>query len=457
MKTATSGLVLLATTLLLAACSSNGAVVQMPDASRDDSGLDGRASAPESGDAGSDAAAEREGGTGDAQPSDAGAPGAPVVIGQSLSGSMVGAASSDGSAMLVVAASGPTFWWSHFEPASGWSSPVELGIPAFAQGFLQPQLAMDANGDAFLAWAYDAGADGAPAVLAAVTRYDHPTGAWGPVENPMPSAVTSNALSLAVNAKGEALVLPFTPSGGGLFAAHFAGGQWSSESVDPSDSLAYVSSLSFADDGLAAVGLGNVVTRSADGVWTVQQPTCLASVSQLLPLAIDASGDLLAPFVWEDIAMHYYLGACHYDAASATWSSVMPTGAGYVVFGPTGPTAVSSGGDGVVFEEQEAFPYTESTGTLGAGSGPQGIAPTATPSPMLALASSGAGLAVYGVSVNGVSGLQAVGYTIGSGWGAPSPAFGDAAATQMLPFVSPNGNAWVAWTDGTSTFVKKVL
>jgi len=452
-------LCLLPTTLLLAACSSDGTIVQAPDGSRDDSGLepaDGQASATDSADAGSDVAAERDSEAGDAQPSDAdaGDSSAPVVIGQSLSGSMAGAASSDGSAMLVVAASGPTLWWSHYEPASGWSSPLELAIPATPTSSLHPQLGMDSSGDAFLAWAYGEDTDGTVVTVAAVTRYDHATGTWGPVENPMPSAVTSDPLSLAVNAQGEALVLPLIVAAGGLFAAHFAGGQWSSESIGPSLSLGYAPpSLSFTDDGLAAAltATGGVATRSAAGTWTVQQPTCL-NAQAYLGVAIDASGDLLLPFVWEDIDMHFDLGAC-YDGAAATWSS---TGFGYVIGpSPIFLTAVSPSGDGVVFAGPGAFPYTKSTNTLGAPSGPSGPNPTSEPA--YAMASSGIGLAVYGVSVNGVGALQAAGYTIGQGWGAPSPTFAVAAPQQMLPFVSSNGRAWVAWTDGTTTFVNKVL
>src|SRR5262249_43265079 len=97
-------------------------------------------------------------------------------LGSTSGGLLVGAASSDGSAMLIILAPSGLLW-SHYETASGWSVPANLPGGANAD---VPQVGMDAAGNTFVAWTCPV--DGGRTLC--VSRYAHATASWGSVQHP---------------------------------------------------------------------------------------------------------------------------------------------------------------------------------------------------------------------------------------------------------------------------------
>lgn len=114
------------------------------------------------------------------------------------------AASADGSAVAAWRqsdADGITYnlWASRFTPAGGWEAPVLLEADPDPVG--DPQVAMDAAGNAVVAWSQTVG--GATAIWA---RHYAAGAGWAPTVRLEPLSGTTNAVSVAMNAAGETVV-----------------------------------------------------------------------------------------------------------------------------------------------------------------------------------------------------------------------------------------------------------
>jgi hypothetical protein len=413
--------------------------------------------------------------------------GAGGTIGTSLSGITYGAASSDGSAMIVVGTG--AVWWSHYEPASGWSTAAQL--PDTVKSAASMQLAMDGMGNAFLVWPFNAAEAGATAHWTyGVIRYDHPTNSWGAPQYP---DTTGKALwqypALSVNASGDVLLIDppdpsWSPGAAPLYAEHYSGGMWTQETVVAMPDTYTFPTVYMNDAGLAvatilsgSTGTAAAVTRSAAGVWTKAAGAIdpIAQGGGAGPSAtINAGGDVLVGWLAGGSSAHPV--AYQYDASKQMWIGPAPLSAeNETALGscPVG-VALTPGGDGVLTRcyygpmglstpALEAYAFTKSTGTWSAM--PQNANITGMPDVRsVAFDTSGAGFAALvdkGGAGTSMGGVHAVPYAPGTGWGtesaAENPDAGATSVSSLIAFVSPSGaTGFVSWSDGSNTFVAKV-
>lgn len=155
---------------------------------------------------------------------------------------------------------------SHFTPAGGWGATVSLEASGPADSFAA-RIGMDAAGHAIATWVRDGGASDVW-----TNRWVPGTG-WGTARRMNPAGVLSDAPVLAVNARGEALLVwRESPASGGLHlgAARYrpATGWTASERIASS---AYEPHASLNDSGVgmllwrpSATGSANIQGRRLD-------------------------------------------------------------------------------------------------------------------------------------------------------------------------------------------------
>jgi hypothetical protein len=357
-----------------AGCSSNGASPPAPlDASASDGGglpVEASIDAPAPG---IDAT------PGDAAPNDA-SDGAisestdPFTIATAAPTSMVGAASSDGSAILLLTGEGAPLSYTHYEPTSGWSALAAL--PGGTAPSDAPRAGIDATGNVFVAWTsagtipveggvdagildagildagildggildggtldggtldggdgggFEAGSPGAgSAIILNVVRYDHASRTWAAVEHPDPYDQTlGTTIAMAVNGPGDALVFDLHMGATGTHDAsiqHYSKGTWTQELAGTQDNTVSLGAplVRFSDSGNAvstwsAGGSGTFMASTRSGLyWT---PTPKAGFSGgAIDLTVDEFGDVLIG--WEDSST--VPNVYQFDATSASWSA----------------------------------------------------------------------------------------------------------------------------------------
>lgn len=412
---------------------------------------------------------------GDASP-EAGVTTGPVKVGTSLFGTIVGAAAADGTALLLVNAGIPAVLQaSHYDPGSGWSAPTP--IPGSASNAGYARLGMDASGNAFAVWATNQ-TDAGSRFVCAVSRYDHVSNTWGQAQYP---DTTGQQLvqepALSVNASGEALVIDPVESGGTkapLVALHYASGAWTSETVLSAADFYTFPTVYLTDTGVAVAaalnGMGGIgLATRAGTTWTSAPAFMVANTPYAPAVTANAAGDVLV--AWEEVtasALRY-----QYDATAHAWNGPATLSAETATSGRSCGVTVglTTTGDGVVTRcydgpsgnsapAIEAYAFTKSAGTWSSPlvAGVTGWAYN----PAFAFTTSGTGFTAYvnvGSSGNTQGPVETNDYTFAGGWGAasaPQNADGGAAQYYPIPFVSPSGAGWVAWTDGNDTFVRKI-
>lgn len=402
---------------------------------------------------------------------DAGDPTVPVVIGSGSPASLSGAASSDGSAMLILGGGAQTtepaiISFTHYEPGSGWSTVAAL--PGATQPEDPPKVAMDGAGNAYVAWV-------STTLSVSLARYDHATQTWGAVQHPDPYAQQFALLiALAANAGGDVLLLDFHAGATGEHDAvvqHYAAGTpvgtWTQEVVQ-----AYPNSgnpgqagnpqVALADTGMAVAawttaGTGAYAAATRSGTTWTPTPQAGFSVNQL-SVGVNGAGDVLIGY--EDLGT--IPNAYQYDAATMTWTT-MPAkltaeteGSRFLACPLT--VGVSATGDATLVrcfsgtpQTIESYTYTKSSKSWGA------VAPIPTTgfsySASFAFDSAGSGLAVFDDSAtNSTSTASAVAstYETASGWSAQSAALGTTGSGLVLALLAPNGTGWAAWVENTT-------
>jgi hypothetical protein len=426
----------------------------------------------------------------DGQRSDAGTRTAAQSIGPS--GSLVGAASSDGSAMLIVirgAETGmPGILWSHYEPGSGWSAAAPL--PGALPRDATTTLGMDGSGNAFAVWDVDQSDAAQGYWTYAVGRYDHARHAWSPPVYPDSSGKPLGPFpALSVNSSGEALIVdPFDPARamGPVYAQHYSGGSngsWTQETVLTAADYYSGPLVYLTDSGLAVAaiqdGRGLNLSTRAGTTWTKapvagNPPLSFTSFG----LTANAAGDVLAGGDYGGATGTTQPAVYQYDATKQAWSgpTLLSTETQPAVGTPRCPNGLSltGGGDAVLARcgygmggtgptTIEAYTYSKSSGTWNAvqNAGVPGFALGTT----LAFDSSGVGFAAYvnsGTAAGTTGPFEINPFTIGTGWGPQSapqnPDAGQSGSPQYgVAFIAPNGAGWAAWSDGQNTFVREVL
>jgi hypothetical protein len=419
--------------------------------------------------------------TGDATPSeagvvlgDAGDPTVPVIVGTGAPSSLSGAASSDGSAMLILGGGGLTtepgiISFTHYEPGSGWSTVAAL--PGATEPEDPPKVGMDGAGNAYVAWV----SPGATTLSVNLARYDHATQTWGAVQHPDPYAQQFALLiALAVNAGGDVLLLDFHAGATGehdAVAQHYAAGSpvgtWTQEIV-----TAYPNSggpgqagnpqVSLADTGMAVAawttaGAGAYAAATRSGTTWTPTPQATFSVNQL-GVGVNGAGDVLIGY--EDLST--IPNAYQYDAASMTWST-MPAKLTAETEGSrllACPLTVNVSGTGDATLARcfsgspqiiESYAYTKSTKTWGA------VAPIPTTgysfSTSFAFNGAGSGLAVFDDgATNTTSSGSAVSstYETSTGWSPQSAGLGTTGSGTVLALLAPDGAGWAAWVENNA-------
>jgi hypothetical protein len=382
-----------------------------------------------------------------------------------------GAASADGSAMIVVVTANKVSTFSHYEPATGWTAGVALPGATVGQNFT---LVLDGKGNAFLGWATTA-----TLTQVDVVRYDHATAAWGAVQVPDPYAMQQDpGFGLAANASGEALLVTHHLGSGpyDIVAQHYSGGTWTQEAITtPATTMTIGAQLpvSLTDNGKAVVVWSEggslafqIATRAAAGTWTLQPPTP-GGVTGPASAAINEEGDVLVGYETTSEVP----GAVYYDAATATWvspavSAVMDTATEGLCHPAVGLTQAGDGSMVRCFlagtlAQIEGYTFSKGTATWGTkaplASTTTGVIRGARFTPD----SSGNMLVTYQAEPDGntltpAPQLTSV-YTPATGWGPTSTALSTTSSLERdVVFTSPNGRGFVAWVEGTSLLVKKV-
>jgi hypothetical protein len=477
-----------ATSLAVAGCGSSNktrSVIPSEDSGAGSPGLDASSGSggtnggggSAGGDSGNKAGSTSSGGSqsSDAGPdaSNGGAPGdggettAPVNLGSTSGGPVVGAASLDGSAMLVIQTVGATseLLFSHYEVLSGWSTPAS--VPGTANAAL-PQIGIDDAGNTFVAWQCNAEAGHALCVM----RYDHGKSSWETARVVDAYSQFSTGFAFGVSHTGDALAIYLHQGSSGphdVVAQHYSGGTWKEETVATEAATVGVTNavVSMAAGGLAVAAFNtstglNVATRSGAG-WTVASST-LPSADIELGATINDAGEVLVAFTDAGTVPKTY----QYDAITKKWSGPTARGtAGETQIYGTCPltVALSTNGDGTVARcfsggnprTIEAYAYTKSTNAWGNAVNVPGVGWPFFVS--FAFDSAGDCITAFVSSPNSSTpSAPAVSSSYSNGaWSAASaPLGGVVSAYSTASFISPNGRGWVAWNEGPSAVVKRV-
>jgi hypothetical protein len=439
-----------------------------PDAAKPDAAppVDGAAdSAP------SDAAPQ------DSSSSDAAAD-ASTGFGPSTSGVYAGAASADGSAMLLIDNYPLGYLFSHYDVSTGWTAITPLPFNSDIAEY--PLLGMDSLGNAYVAWiaSYDGG------FVASFSRYDHPTHTWSAPQI-TPAAVDGQEIAFAVNSSGEAIILGGTT--GAFYAAHYSGGAsgtWTKELIAATGGSGFPA-VAINDQGLAAAvydgpgGATTVATRSASGAWTITGTGFSANAYQISrSITINAAGDVLAG--WE--ALPQYAAAAYYasalpDAGAPVGPTVLPGSSAGSPFGIGGgqlvQVALSPSGDGALTHlfnpptgknEIDGFAFTKSTKTWGATQ----VMPGAATIQLVTFGGVNTGEIFAGfLNTTPATGSGPAVWSdftpaLASGWSAaPTPLTSNMMLSSAAPdsvrlFASPTGSVFAAWDEGNAAFTGKI-
>jgi hypothetical protein len=376
-----------------------------------------------------------------------------------------GAASTDGSAMLVIADS--TYYslsYSHYDVSTGWTNIA--AIPGSPQSYqmIWPDVGVDSQGDVFVAWNVEA--IGAPTTLN-VVRYDHATNAWGATVQPDPYLGSQLGSALSVSPSGEALVLTahgaMTDGGTSnrdVYALHYAAGTWTPELVQTEGLTAnsLVTQVSLSDSGFAAASFtatfaANVFTRSTGGTWTAGP--VFNNVGTSYPyedaLAANANGDVVYTLVNDGAYPQAYVR----DGATQGWTGPTTIDSSSLTKGcifPPLSMVLSSTGDAVVTRcdarGMVTVAYTKQTKTWSAPA----TVPTADGGSFQAgeinYDAVGNAFAEFDYSPDGgVQTAYSSSYSPAAGWAAPSGPIGTNQAYAIPPVQSPNGRRWVVWVE----------
>jgi hypothetical protein len=427
------------------------------------------------GDGGSADAAPSDGGLSDAASGDGGAVAdASAAFGAATNGVYAGAASADGSAMLLIDNYPRGYLYSHYEPTSGWS---QAALLPFNQNIAEyPQLAIDGHGNAYMVWIASADAG---VFVAAFSRYDHPTNAWSQPQV-IPAVVDGQEISLAVNSSGEAIVLGGTP--GSLSAAHYSGGangSWTTELIAATGGCQFPA-VAINDNGLAAavydVQSATVVATRSGGTWTIAGSGFSANAYQVnRAITINAAGDVLAG--WE--AIPQYAAAAYFtsavpDGGAPVGPVVLPGSSAGSPFGIGGgqlvAVALSPSGDGTLAHlfnpstgknEIDAFVFSKSAKTWGATQ----VMPGAATIQLITFGGVSTGEIFAGLLNTGSTGSGPAvwsDFAPATGWSAtPTALSSNTTLNETAPdlvrlFASPSGAVFAAWDEANAAFAAKI-
>jgi hypothetical protein len=393
-----------------------------------------------------DAAVTYVGGAGDSMST--------VSFGMPQGGRPIGAASNDGSAMLVFYDyNSQNMSFSHYDVATGWTSiaPLDTGTPSHQTEW--PILAMDGSGNAFLAWSViDNNNFGTLNVL----RYDHASHAWGALAHPDPYAQSlSGASVMAVSQAGEALIVVNHCGANDIVAqctsqsaVHYAGGAWTTEAVSGVMGLGPIA-IRMADNGnavlLSSMTTGySLFTRDTGGTWTAGPTGIYASAAQT-DVGINASGDTIFAYITSGPQVYQRAGGGAWSGPHAT------TGTNQGASSCGLPVLVTTTGDAFVTQcsqngNTETIAYAHGTATWGAPSKISALVAS------LEYDSTGNMLGTYENSAMVVTAK----YAVGGGWTGPSAPLSGITNSGSVAFVAPNGRGWVTWAESQIAQVKKV-
>lgn len=406
-----------------------------------------------------------------------GSAGGTALFDKTLGPALYGAASDNGSAVLIAAGrSAPMtipITFSYYEPGVGWTVPAE--IPATSTTWdsnRTPAVGIDGTGNVFVTWA---GYDANSIYHIYVSRLDHATMTWStPVKPDSYSEKISPEVALAVAPSGDAMIL--TVHSGAttqheIYALHYTGGAWKGESVLPQTAgvVSNSSIVRLQDNGRAAVAwIGNagqgIATRDTAGVWTAGPALTGVGLSDISDIALNAGGDVLFASQSSSEPQTF-----RYSAAQASWTGPTSLGTTSSPRDACLKVALATNGDGVLthcFQTVinaplaiESYVYTagawgtaKALATLGRVFDYQ-----------IAYASSGDAVAVW-LEAPGDTGTTAAPetsrFSAATGWsGEPSPLTDvfDVNNQTAAAFVSPNGqHAWAAWTQSDAGAVQKM-
>jgi hypothetical protein len=235
-------------------------------------------------------------------------------------GDAVAAWKADGAHFIVQAASRPA--------GAGWQVPVDLS--ATGQGAYEPQVAIGADGDAVAVWKryngsnYVVDATGRPA-----------GGSWEVPVDLSAAGQNTDAPQVAVDSGGDAVAV-WEGSDIVEAASRPAGGSWqASVDLSATGQGAYEPQVAIDPGGDAVAvwenetnDIGEAASRPAGGSWQAPVDLSAGEGADAPQVAVDSGGDAVA--VWEGYEGGFTVQAATYDATGPQLRSLSIPGAGTV-------------------------------------------------------------------------------------------------------------------------------
>lgn len=468
MRTVLLGLVL-GTSVTAYACESGGDGASGGNFTAPDSGFGSSGSSGSSGSMTDEAGAGEGGPQGDAAVDESTAP---VALINMTTGTMSGAASSDGSAIVIsiVGDAASAINFSLYEPATGWTTGAPIPSVTTTSTILGSAVAIDGKGNAFVVWTTNVVDDARTHFY--VARFDHATRMWSAAQQPDTYAESfSNWVAIAANAGGDAIATALHNGATldhNVVGVHYdsASGTWGTETVQAIDNAGYAETpeIHLTDNGKALVTAypRTMAMRSSAGVWS-QSPDVSASFIGISG-AINEAGDILLA----GETSSNYAQAYRYDAATSMWvppvmiSSTFTFTHGGFCHATMG---IRPNGDGVLVRcfdadpkpVMESYSFTKATNTWSAATI---LDETNSPTRVTwAFDAAGDGFVLYqDVPTNPAPTPAVMNSYEGGVWSKQSAALGGNINTDYTPagFLSPNGRGFAVWGEGAQLHAKKV-
>lgn len=305
--------------------------------------------------------------------------------------------------------------WSFYTDGKGWGAPAP--IDSNTGDSYDPRIAQDTNGNTFAIWQQH---DGTTTNIV-TSYYTADTQRWSPSAPLELAAGGAEAPQIAVNANGDALAI------------------WQQQSG----------------------AVSRIMTRSysTENGWAFTRAMDTNASNALKPeVALNASGNAMMVWMQEDNAHEYHVMARLYTPASNIVGPVMQiNSAGDTAFAPQ--VAIDATGNALaVWQQHDGTSTNIMANRYVAGSGWGTAAPIESStgsafSPKITMDSNNNALAVWRQHDGTHDSIMVNHYTDGSGWGSAesieSEDNGDAYKPQVA--MDNNGNAFVAWQQGSST------
>jgi hypothetical protein len=369
------------------------------------------------------------------------------------------------------------FTWSFETLDSAWGVAELIEENNFGSGRF-PQVATDAEGNAFAVWQQSDGV-GVNVWANRYTRSD----LWGDAELiGLPDAGDAGLPQLAVDPSGvaHAIWAQRDPEDAHIYTSRYApsNGNWSAPELVQTNEITAARDPQIGVDAegnaiavwiqLDDVGSLNLVWANRytpGGGWGQAEPIETRDSAILglgIDVAVDANGNAVAVWTRSEMRPNHELWSNRYTARSGSWGAAEPVGIGVEGLGDAQAPRVAIDGDGnahAVWQLVETMTQTQdvwtnrSTPNEGWGDA-QRLEDDLNPAgaPAIAADASGTAHAVWWQSDGTLQNIWASRYTPGGGWEAPrlieqpiEDPQDEGSADRPQIAVDPNGNVFVVW------------